>query len=58
MGQEGAEARTLGNFYRAVVQDIIIFRSENWVIYPHIRSNLVGFNKHVIHIMKGHKPRR
>ena len=48
LGREGADDRTLGTFYMVVVQVVLIFVSETWVMYPCIRRTLVGFHHRVI----------
>ena len=37
MGQEGTYTWTLGNFYVAVVQVILLFGLETWVVTPNIK---------------------
>ena len=34
LGREGADRRTLGRFYVAVVQTVLLFGSETWVLTP------------------------
>ena len=34
LGSEGADRRMTGRFYVAVVQAVILFRSETWVLTP------------------------
>ena len=48
LGWEGIDARTLGNFKMAVVQAVLIFQSETWVMYPSIGRTLSGFHHRVI----------
>ena len=42
LGREGADDRTLGTFYMVVVQVVLIFVSETWVMYPCIMLNIVS----------------
>ena len=48
LGWEGEDSRTLGVFYREVVQVVLIFGSETWVMSPRIRKNLGRFHHWVI----------
>ena len=57
LGWEGADSRTLGTFYREVVQAALLFGSETWVISQNIARMLGGFNHRVIHQMTGRQPR-
>ena len=43
LGREGMDARTSGIFYLAVVQAVILFGSEMWVIFPRIGRMIGGF---------------
>ena len=36
LSREGAEKRVLGNFFRAVVQQVLLFGVETWVLTPRI----------------------
>ena len=42
LGQEGADTRVLGHFYVSVVQDILMFGLEMWVVTPCIKRLLEG----------------
>ena len=42
--REGADASTLGRIYVAVVQAVMLYRSETWVMTPHIRRVLGRFH--------------
>ena len=48
LGWEGADSRALGNFYIAVVQVVLLFGSEAWVMCPLIGRTLGGFCHRVI----------
>ena len=58
MGREGADARTSGTFYRAVVHAVLLFESETWVMPPRIGRTLVGYHHRVIHRLTGRETRR
>ena len=36
LGREGADRRTAGRFYVAVVQEVLLFGSEMWVMTPQL----------------------
>ena len=57
MGREGADAHIYGTLYRAVVQAVLIFRSETWMMSPLIGKALGGFHHRVIHQLTGRYPR-
>ena len=40
LGREGADAGKLGLFYVAVVQTVLLYGSETWVIYQRIRREM------------------
>ena len=56
--REGADARTLGMFYVAVVQAVLIYRSEMWVMSPRIGKMLGGFYHWVAHRLTGWQAKR
>ena len=58
MGIEGAYARTSGEIDLAVVQSLMLYRSETWVMNPHIGKVLVGFHHRVALRLTGKKPRQ
>ena len=41
--REGADKRVLGNFFKAVVQAVVLFGAETWVINPRIERALESF---------------
>ena len=43
--REGVNPRALGMFYKAVVQAVLIFGVETWVMTPHMGLALGGSNK-------------
>ena len=53
LGQEGANPRVLGVFFKAVLQVVLIFRSETWVMNPHIGRALVSFQHGVARRITG-----
>ena len=46
----------LGAFYRAVVQAVLLFVSETWVMYPHTERALYIFLHRVICGLMGRQP--
>ena len=42
LSREGADSGTLGIIYVAVVQAVLLYRLEMWVMTPHIGRVLVG----------------
>ena len=49
LGKEGADPRTAGDFYKAVVKVTLLFGSESWVMSSKIGRNLGGFRHRVTH---------
>ena len=47
LGREREDARKLGMFYVAVVQVVLLYRSEKWVTSPRIGRNLGVFHHRV-----------
>ena len=47
LGKEGSDDRTLGRFYVAVFQTVLLYGSEIWVMAPRIGENLRGFHHRV-----------
>ena len=43
LSQEGANKRVLGNFFKAVVQTVLLFGEETWVLNPRIERALERF---------------
>ena len=56
--RKGYITQTLGNIYVAVVQVVIIYRSETWVMTPRIRRVMGGLHHRVIHRLTGRQPKR
>ena len=56
--REGADAQTLGQIYLAVVQSVIIYGSETWVIKTRIERVLGGFHHRVTRRLMGRQPWR
>ena len=47
LGREGVDARLAGKFYVAVVQAVLLFGAETWVVTPRILAALEGFHHRV-----------
>ena len=44
LGREDADKSTEGKFYVAVVQAVLWFGLETWVVIPHLDKALAGFH--------------
>ena len=53
--REGAYVQTSGIFYVTVVQEVLLYESDMWVVSLHIGRTLVGFHHRVARILTGHK---
>ena len=53
LGSEGAERRMTGFFLVAVVQAVLIFKSETWVLNPRFEKSLESFHHHAVRRMAG-----
>ena len=49
LGREGVKPRVSGMFFKAVVQAVLIFRSEMWVMNPHM-GGAIGLFQHRVAI--------
>ena len=58
LGRQGADRRTVGIFYVAVVQLVLLFGSETWILIPRLQKYLEGFNHRVARQMTGMGPKR
>ena len=58
LGREGADALTLGMFYMEVVQAVLLYGLETWVMLPHIGRTLGVFHHRVVRRLTGRQPRR
>ena len=56
LGWEGVDTRTSGNFYKVVVQVVLLFGSEIWVMTPWVGLILGGFHNMVALRLVGIKP--
>ena len=57
MGIEGEDEQTLGQIYLEVVQSVMIYGSETWVMNPRIGRVLRGFDHRVDRRLMGGQPR-
>ena len=55
-GYEGLETRTSGVFYVTVVQPVLIFGSESWVVTPRILRALESLHHQVARQISGWMP--
>ena len=58
LSREGVDARTSGQIYLAVVQSVLLYRPETWVMTPRIGRVLGRFHHRVAHRLTGRKPRQ
>ena len=58
LGSEGVDRITVGRFYVAVVQSVILFGSRTWVLNPWLEKALEGFHHRVVLTMMGMGPKR
>ena len=56
--REGADDRTSGQINLAVVQSVLIYGSETWVLKPRMQRVLGGFHHRVARRMTGQQPRK
>ena len=57
LGREGEDNRTTGRFYVAVVQAVLLFWSEIWVLSLLLEKSVVGFYHRVAWRMAGMGPK-
>jgi hypothetical protein len=55
---EGANPKICASFYKAVVQTVLLFGSETWVISPAMLRTLEGFHHRVARQLSGNKPEK
>ena len=53
LSSEGVSGRLAGRFYVAVVQSVLLFGSETWVITPRILQALQGFHHRIARRLSG-----
>ena len=58
MGREGADNRTYGLFYVAMVYTVLLYGSNNWVMYLYIGRTMRGLYHRVVHMLLEKHPRR
>ena len=58
LGREVANPRFPGIFFKALIQAVLIFWAETWIMTPCMGWNLGGFQHRVAQQITGRKPRR
>ena len=58
LGREGTDYRILGRIYVEVVQEVLLYGSETWVMTPHIGGALSGSHHRVTRRLMGRRPQR
>jgi hypothetical protein len=56
LSQEGATPRISAIFYKAVVQTVLLFGSESWVLTPSMLGKLEGFHQQIARRLTGRAP--
>ena len=56
--REGSTTRISGNFFKAVVQQVLLFGAETWVVTPKTEQALSAFLHGVARQLTGRQPRR
>ena len=57
LGREVADKRTVRRSYVAVVQAVLLFGSETWVLTPRLEKSLDGFHHQAVWQMAGMVPK-
>ena len=57
LGWECANHRVSGTFFKAVVQGVLIFGLETWVLNPRMGKELGSFQHRIVRRITGRKPR-
>ena len=58
LGRKGATARISGDFFKAVVQQVLLFGAEMWVVTPKMEQALSGFLHGAARRLTGRQARR
>ena len=58
LSREGADKRVSGNFFNAVVQAVLLFGVETWVLTLRIEQALESFLRGSTYRITGRQPRR
>ena len=58
LSREGADARTSGQIYLAVMKLVLIYGSDTWVLIPCMKGVLGGFHHRVARRLTGRQPRK
>ena len=58
LGQEGADPKVSGNFYKVLAQSVLIFGAETWVLTQRMEKALDRFQSRVARRLTGNQLRR
>ena len=58
LSREGSNKRVSGNFFKAVVQQVLLFGAETWVVTPRMERALNSFMHGSVRRVTGRQPRR
>ena len=56
LSREGARPRVSGFFFKAVIQSVLLFDTDSWLVNPHMGRYLRGFQDQVKRRMTGRLP--
>ena len=56
MGREGLDKRTVDKLYVVVVQAVLLFGLETWVVTPNMEKDLTGLRHRAVRWMAGMVP--
>jgi Reverse transcriptase (RNA-dependent DNA polymerase) len=56
--REGADKSTSGNFYKAIIQSVLLYGSESWHYKKQSIKALTGFHQNVARLITNKQPRR
>ena len=58
LGQDSVNAWTSGNFFKVLIQAVLLFELDKWVVTPHVVRILGGFHHRMTHQLTGNHHRR
>ena len=58
LSREGADSKVSGHFFKAVTQEVLLFREEMWVLTPRMERSLSSFQHRVARRLTGRQTMR
>ena len=55
--REGASSRVMGHFYKAIVQAVLLYGSESWVLTPRLVTKLRSFHRKAVRFITNRRIR-